>query len=210
MTRIAISVLFFLVGFALLARFDVTVSGWLTRLAPRLAAENDWTGGSLLRGLRAFAEPVVLVVVVFAVAVLDPRRKRAVTRLLLALLVGMILFQIGKKSVDRTRPGAYAGTTWHGMWNGVDWEERPVSNRSFPSGHTTTAFAFGLSLAALYPRLRWLFVLLAVGCGLSRVIISAHWPSDCWTGAWIGITASWIACRIVHVHPQNEPVPTTT
>ena len=69
-----------------------------------------------------------------------------------------------------------------------------LSNVSMPSGHTTTAFAVATALFfALTPPQRrrhfWL-LLLALGTGLSRIAVGAHWPGDvavglalgCWSG----------------------------
>jgi membrane-associated phospholipid phosphatase len=75
------------------------------------------------------------------------------------------------------------------------WLHRPrpvggfvtVASNGFPSGHTSHAAATGLAaLLLLWPRLRrgWRAVLvlaavvLAVGVGLTRVVLLAHWPSD--------------------------------
>jgi undecaprenyl-diphosphatase len=57
---------------------------------------------------------------------------------------------------------------------------------SMPSGHSITAFATALALSYLMPRWRWGFVFVAVMVGVSRVVISAHYPSDVLVGAVIG------------------------
>ncbi len=61
--------------------------------------------------------------------------------------------------------------------------------RSFPSGHTATAFVLvgvvvlGLRLS---PAWRWGLLSLATGVGLSRIAVGAHWPLDVLTGAALG------------------------
>lgn len=202
--RAALLMLLFVIGLALLIRFDLTLVRWLGRPPNRGTVEEIGIGGSLLRGLRSFAEPFALWSVVIAIAAFDRRRKRVLGHLVLALCIAWACQAVGKASVSRTRPGAYDGVKWSGMWQGVGWGSRPQELKAFPSGHTTMAFAFGLTLARLYPSLRWLFLALAVGCGASRVLISVHWPSDCWAGAWLGATSSWIALRAQNLLSNPE------
>lgn len=91
-----------------------------------------------------------------------------------------------------------------------DWVSRPrpfemlpsmgippgLPGESFPSGHTTGAFAVAAVLSRRFPRLQWLFWSLAALVGLSRVALGRHWPSDVVAGALIGIGSvaifSWI------------------
>ncbi|MGE3623254.1 MAG: phosphatase PAP2 family protein [Bdellovibrionales bacterium] len=55
--------------------------------------------------------------------------------------------------------------------------------KSFPSGHTTTAFAVAFALMALYPRGRVWWLIGAVSLGVSRVMVNAHYFSDLFAGA---------------------------
>jgi membrane-associated phospholipid phosphatase len=59
---------------------------------------------------------------------------------------------------------------------------------SFPSGHTLSAFAL---LAVVLAGRRWgvwgwLGLMLAMGVGLSRMAVGAHWPADVLAGAALG------------------------
>lgn len=58
---------------------------------------------------------------------------------------------------------------------------------SFPSGHTATAFALAAVLSAYYPRGRWLFWSLAMLCATQRVWANAHFPSDVFAAACVGL-----------------------
>ena len=69
------------------------------------------------------------------------------------------------------------------------------SSHSFPSGHTITAFAFfmALSFFTKRPLLHFLYFLLAVLVGYSRIYLSQHFTLDVLVGSVIGVavTVSW-------------------
>ena len=63
---------------------------------------------------------------------------------------------------------------------------------SMPSGHSVSAFAMAVAIGWMAPRLRWPLLFLALLIATSRVVISAHYPSDVIAGAALGV-----ACAIV-------------
>jgi len=58
---------------------------------------------------------------------------------------------------------------------------------SFPSGHTTMAFACATVLSTLVPRAAPGFVALAAAIGYSRLYLGVHWPLDVIGGAVLGV-----------------------
>lgn len=62
-----------------------------------------------------------------------------------------------------------------------------ASWHSFPSGHATTAFALATSLAILFPRARYGFIICAIALAASRVMVNAHFLSDILAGAVVGV-----------------------
>ena len=57
---------------------------------------------------------------------------------------------------------------------------------SLPSGHATTAFSVLVAFGSLWPRARaviWIYALVIVA---SRVVVTAHFPSDVLAGAVVG------------------------
>ena len=68
------------------------------------------------------------------------------------------------------------------------------STLSFPSGHTSAAFAFCIALAIFCPKIwqKTLFLILAIMGGYSRIYLSQHFIEDVLAGAIIGIFSAYI------------------
>src|SRR6185295_15691562 len=85
------------------------------------------------------------------------------------------------------------------------------SVRSFPSGHTTSAFA-AAAAATAEAGYQWkagkpiigpvLFGAASI-VGLSRMYNNKHWASDVIVGAAIGSFVGWKVARYAHEHPTN-------
>ncbi|MBH24004.1 MAG: hypothetical protein CMH57_06060 [Myxococcales bacterium] len=63
---------------------------------------------------------------------------------------------------------------------------RPLTARSFPSGHAQHAFAWMIFMALLAPRGAVVFVTLALLVALSRVVLGVHFPLDVVVGGALG------------------------
>jgi undecaprenyl-diphosphatase len=57
--------------------------------------------------------------------------------------------------------------------------------------------AFGVALALLFPRLRWLFLCLGFWIAASRAFVGAHYPSDVLAGGLLGVLTSWLLARVL-------------
>ena len=92
-----------------------------------------------------------------------------------------------KHAMNKPRPLKYFnGADWIHMQ--PNWEK--LFTQSFPSGHTTGAFAMFCFFAMLLPekskRLGLLFFVLAVGVGYSRMYLAAHFFQDVYFGSILG------------------------
>ena len=135
--------------------------------------EKDW--GRLLR-IMGFLPTWLLLALAYWLQVPDRAVRQAGTWLLvLSPTLGGLSAEVLKLLVRRLRPDAeqfgYAFRSF---------AEGPWSNRGMglPSSHALVAFAGAFALARLFPRARWVFYTLAAGCGLSRVMATAHFLSD--------------------------------
>lgn len=173
--------------------YDIPVSRWL-------AARLKVLPKTVVFSLRDFGQVVPVVVVTFCLAVYDRRRRVLVAAVVVAVGLATGIESLGKLLFTRYRPftewaEVLAAGDWRALWGNVGFRLRPAALSAFPSGHTTSAFAFAGVLAWFYRRVAWVFWLLAAGCGISRVAEQAHWLGDCIAGGAIGYAASWVALR---------------
>lgn len=79
---------------------------------------------------------------------------------------------------------------------------------TFPSGHTLTAVSAALLLPYFFPKLTsWQAaagLLIALLCGLSRVLLVQHWPLDVLGGLLLGCSAAFIAIKITGRLPEKN------
>ncbi len=70
----------------------------------------------------------------------------------------------------------------------------PLTNHSFPSGHTSSAFANAMAISLINKK--WYVVVPAFTCaslvGYSRMHLGVHYPSDVFVGAALGIGSAWL------------------
>lgn len=119
----------------------------------------------------------------------------------MAVVVPGVVVTIVKRMIGRARPYLFekGGPL---LFQPFGWDP---TYASLPSGHTTTAFATAFAIGALYPRLRWPVWGLACVIGVSRIVVSAHYPSDVLAAALVGtlgavVVRNWFAVRRLAFH----------
>jgi membrane-associated phospholipid phosphatase len=128
-----------------------------------------------------------------------------------AIIAATLTTNVLKKLVGRARP--YVSMNPHDFKFGGGFEAGH-DRSSFPSGHTTTAFAFAAAVASesrtKWPDRWWSGWLIPVGVysgatvvGISRLYHNAHWASDVALGAAIGTFSGIKVIQWAHAHPNN-------
>jgi membrane-associated phospholipid phosphatase len=83
---------------------------------------------------------------------------------------------------------------------------------SLPSGHATTAFSVLVAFGTLWPRGRTVFLIYALAIIVSRVVVTAHYPTDVLAGAVVGTIGAlmvrrWFALRRLGFSVDLDGVP---
>jgi membrane-associated phospholipid phosphatase len=106
-----------------------------------------------------------------------------------AMAVTVIITTITKYAVNRTRPFV--------KYPFIE-KETGGGSPSFPSGHTSEAFALATSASLTYPK--WYIIApsfaWAGAIGYSRMDLGAHYPSDVLAGAILGAGCAWLTDKV--------------
>jgi len=144
-----------------------------------------------------FLVPIGLVLV--ALALIDtpamPRRARLVLAawsvrlgfVFTAIALPGLFATIIKRLIGRARPFVDGADPY--LYLPFNWR---ADYASLPSGHATTAFAALVAIGAIFPQARALMWIYAVLVAVSRVVVTAHHPSDVVAGAIVGAAGAWL------------------
>jgi membrane-associated phospholipid phosphatase len=100
-----------------------------------------------------------------------------------AIAVPSLFVTIIKRLIGRARP-MVGGSLDPFLYSPFVWR---ADYAGMPSGHATTAFAVLVAFGTLWPRSRTLWLVYALLIAVSRVVVTAHYPSDVLAGALVGI-----------------------
>ncbi|MCZ8512611.1 phosphatase PAP2 family protein [Paenibacillus filicis] len=74
--------------------------------------------------------------------------------------------------------------------------KNPLTDHSFPSGHTTAVFSVAVPLMFIGSSVAIILLPLALLVGLSRIYLGLHYPSDCLAGSLIGSGTALMAVAV--------------
>lgn len=164
-----------------------------TKNRPRLESRDWW------QFLRAMGYLPTWLAVGAAVMLHDARSRWGLSRgvrIIAGAGLGGLAAEIAKIAFARQRPinngvadGVHVwGTPFESLW-------RKAGNYGLPSSHAAVAFGAAFVVARVFPRAGPVAVLLAAGCGVSRMLSGAHFASDVVGAACLGYAVSRLVTR---------------
>ena len=197
------------IGTALVAPIDMRVA---SRLQDSATQENRFLSKTAT-GFRVLGNPGSFItgVGLYAIGRADGNRRiqslglHGVESIMVANVVGVTIKLLAGRQrpyVDTKVPNSFQ------LFRGFSGEQF----RSFPSGHTITAFAFASTVTResqfWWPHATWYVGTAFYGgaslVGLSRIYNNQHWASDVMAGAAIGTLVGLKVVKYTHSHPGNR------
>ena len=134
------------------------------------------------------------------------KTQRLSVEILSSYIVSGLLAQVFKNIFKHPRPRAFFSPQDYAYFiDGVSIQ----NHVSFPSGHTTTAFALTLILANRTDNkfLQCLFLFMAILAGYSRIYLAQHFLEDVFAGAILGTIIS-VMCLMIssRISPKKHVV----
>ena len=184
MRKLILLITLFLVTISIQAQ-SISEVNTLRRINPDNANSTIWTNLSNTSKYISVGVPVGYFVAGLIHDNKDLKQKAAYTAA--AILLNTATTTLLKNVVKRERP--------YNVYTGI-FPNKIESDYSFPSGHTSSAFATATSLAittkkwyVAVPAFAW-----SASVGYSRIYLGQHYPSDVFMGAFVG-TSSAIICN---------------
>jgi undecaprenyl-diphosphatase len=193
---------------AILALAVVTIDAWAVTQSRVLPGPFHWAFNEITDFGKSgwFLWPIGLTLLLVCL-VTSPRIGR-IGQLVVAALSVRLMFvfaaialpglfvAITKRLIGRARPFV-DGSANPNLYDPFAWK---AAYASLPSGHATTAFAAAVAVGALWPQTRPYVWAYALVIAVSRVIVTAHHPSDVLAGAVVGVIGAvlvrdWFAAR---------------
>jgi membrane-associated phospholipid phosphatase len=111
--------------------------------------------------------------------------------LFVAIAVPGLFVSIVKRMIGRARP-LVTGVADPFVFSPFIWRSEYAS---LPSGHATTAFSVLVAFGTLWPRGRTVLLIYALLIAVSRVVVTAHYPTDVLAGALVGTVGALMVRR---------------
>lgn len=177
---------------------NTVFSGFDLGIAAAIHKLYELAGGFFTPFLGFFSfllDPVVITLIGVSLAFFKQTRRFGLA-VLLSLIIGVLLTNFCLKLiVARPRPYVDESSLYHQFWLLVG--QHTESDNSFPSGHTTAAFAAAMAIFfRCDKRYSWTAFIVAIFVAVSRIYLCVHYPSDVLVGVIVGIIAGMLGTLI--------------
>lgn len=130
----------------------------------------------------------------------------AISALMILLLTGLITFlfkQVFFQGLPRPM-GLLGSESFTHLIQGFEYH----SMNTFPSGHTITAFSLAMFAAFTLKNnyLNYIFLLLAIAIGISRIYLLQHFFADVFVGSILGICATFLGFYLTKIIFRHNSV----
>lgn len=147
-------------------------------------------------------EEGLFLIIVSIILMLFRKTRKIGLSMLLAIIIGSLITNVTVKPlVARPRPFQNEASEFYNLFHQwwIDAGEVHVGEKSFPSGHTTSAMAAmaGLFFASKKKCVSWTAFIFAILMGMSRIYLCVHYPSDVLGGLVAGLIAGFIAATLI-------------
>ncbi len=158
-------------------------------------------------------EEGLFLIILSLIFMLFKKTRKAGFAMLLAIIVGSLITNVTVKPlVARPRPFQNELSEFYNLFRQwwIDAGEVHVGEKSFPSGHTTSAMAAvaGYFFVSKKKSVSWTVFIFAFLMGLSRIFLCVHYPSDVLGGFLAGLIAGLVAAALINLlySKQNNKI----
>ena len=155
------------------------------------AMHTEWLD-TLLPAISSFGDKGIGWIILSVVLCAIPKYRKAGITMGLALIFCLLIGNITLKPlIARARPYSY--------FPDMQLLVAPLSDFSFPSGHTFASFAAATALFLYHKKAGTCAYILAAVIAFSRLYLYVHFPTDIAAGMILGLLSGWIAYHIINL-----------
>ena len=176
--------------------FDLAVFEWVQGIQNHLLT-------AIMTTITTLGDEGIIFIVLGLVLLFTKKYRKAGVSILVALVVMLLLNNIVlKELIARPRPFNLDPETyawWHEVYKYPNFNIHQPSSYSFPSGHTSSAFAAAIALLCHDRKLGIPTTIFAAIMGFSRIYVEVHYCTDVIGGAIVGIIYALLGVLIAKI-----------
>ena len=184
--------------------FDLAVFGWVQSIQSHFLT-------AIMTTVTTLGDEGIIFIALGLVLLCTKKYRKAGVSILVALVVMLVLNNLVlKELIARPRPfnlDPEAYDWWYEVYKYPYFKIHQPSSFSFPSGHTSSAFAAAIALLCHDRKLGIPTTIFAAIMGFSRIYVEVHYCTDVIGGAIVGIIYALIGVLIAKlIYPYIDKV----